>query len=730
MARGLTGVRAITYIENNPVGPVASTSTPALDGGSGRTCRPWLRRHMASQRLRPLLVLAVGVVGIFTVQRLILTCLYHRELATVPAKSILRVFLVGLGYDLQVTSYLAALLIPLLALTPNAAFRRRWFRWVLAGYVVTALTLVFALVIIDACFFAYYDANRLNYLVTDYMACFGEIAQTIWLTYPVVWLGVLLLVLVAGTLWCVRRFCFAGPFPHRRLASRLAYAAVLSAMAGLAARGTGADGWVPDNATAYFSSNNVVCQLSLNPTVTLVTAIAQYYSESDTDSVPIDLPPMDPDEAFARVRRALTDDRAVFGGHPGNPLWRTVQTGRPRRRPNIVFIVMESFADGNIGAMGCPRDASRTPFFDKIAGEGLFFSRMYAAGHRTSRGLAGVVCGFPDIGGKSILQRPRTQGTHRAFLSIAGLLGERGYQSIFVYGGRASFDNMGRFFRCNGFDRVIDQQQMPDELPLGTWGACDHVVLDRAHEAFTAMAGEGEPFFALVLTSSNHSPYEYPAGLIDPLPGDDDATVRANAIRYADWSMERFFARARRGDTYFKDTLFVLVADHGQRPFDATSLVDVDGYRVPCLFYAPGMPDLLQRGRIDITCSQTDVSPTLLGLLGGTYAHGMFGRDMVHVARTHPDEPGFALLQQYGRLALLRGPMAVVWGGNRWLYYRQGDGGDLQPLSGAYAAEAAGMEDLAGAMWHSATNLCWSVAYNRPGRRVVRPPRRVAAARH
>jgi len=724
-------VKAISYVENNPVGPAASTSAPNLaDGSSEQTCWQWLRRHLASQRLRPLLALVVGVVGAFTGQRVILTCLYHRELATVPAKLILRVFLVGLGYDLQVTSYLVALLIPMVALTPNSAFRRRWFRWVLTGYVVVTLTLVFALVIIDAFFFAYYDANRLNYLVADYMDCFGEIAVTIWRTHPVVWMALILLVVVAATLWCVRRFCFAGPLPHRRLRSRLAYAAVLSAMACLAARGTGADGWVPDNATAYFSNNNVVCQLSLNPMVTVVTAIVQYYSESDTDSVPIDLPAIDSDEGFARVRRALADGRSVFGGHPGNPLWRTVHASRPRRRPNIVFIIMESFADDNIGAMGCPPDASRTPFFDKIAGEGLFFSRMYAAGHRTSRGLAAVVCGFPDIGGKSILQRPRTQGTHRAFLSIAGLLGERGYQSVFVYGGRASFDNMGRFFRCNGFDRVIDQQDMPDGSPQGAWGACDHVVFDRAHEAFTAMAGEGEPFFALVLTSSNHSPYEYPAGLIDPLPGDDDATVRANAIRYADWSMERFFARARRDDTYFKDTLFVLVADHGQRPFDPTSLVDVGGYRVPCLFYAPGMPELLQPGRIDITCSQTDVSPTLLGLLGGTYAHGMFGRDMVHVARTHPDEPGFAMLQEYGRLALVRGSTAVVWGGNRWLYYRQGDDDELRALPDTHAVEAAGMEDLAGAMWHSATSLCWSVAYNRPGRRVVRPPQQLPAARH
>jgi len=700
-----------------------------IGGTLGRHVRQWFSWQMASQRLRPLMMLVVGVVGMFSLQRLILTCLYHDELAAVPAKSILRVFLLGLGYDLQVAAYVTVALIPLVALTPNAAFRRRWFRRLLIGYVGVALTLVFMLVIIDAYFFAYYDANRLNYLVTDYLACFGEIAQTIWRTYPVIWLGLLTLVVFGGTLWCVRRFCFAGPFPHRRLGGRLIYAVVLSAMACLAARGGGNDGWAPDNAMAYFSSNNVVCQLSLNPTVTLGTAIVQYYSENDADSIPIDLPALDLAEGARRVRQALTDDRAIFGGHPGNPLWRTVHTGRPRRRPNVVMIVMESFADDNIGAMGCPRDASRTPFFDGIAEEGLLFTRMYAAGHRTSRGLAGVLCGFPDIGGKSILQRPRTQGTHRAFLSVAGLLGDRDYETVFLYGGRAFFDNMGRFFRCNGFDRVIDQQDMPAGASEGTWGACDHVLFDRAHEAFGAMAAKGEePFFAVVLTSSNHSPYEYPAGLIEAIEGDDDATRRANAIRYADWSMERFFEKARRDDTYFDNTLFILVADHGQRPFNAEYLVDVNGYRIPCLFYAPGMPELLAPGRVDIACSQTDVAPTLLGLLGGSYAHCMFGRDVLHVAATNSQDPGFALLQEYGRLALVRGSVAVVWGGSRWLYYRLGDDGELLALPDTHAAEASRMEDLAGAMWHVANRLCFSVGYNKPGRRVVRPPRRPAEA--
>ena len=318
-------------------------------------------------------------------------------------------------------------------------------------------------------------------------------------------------------------------------------------------------------------------------------------------------------------------------------LFRHTVTGRSVRNYNVVLIVAESFTGRNVGAMG--HSPSDTPCFDKLAGDSLFFNRTFGVGDRTSRGLTGTLCSHVDLGGPSLLSRPEAQGHIQ---TLAGVLRTRGYHTLFFYGGDPEFDDMGPFFLNDGFDEFFGRKQMPQDAPVGYWGFDDEAVFARAHQEFVARSRDGKPFFGLILTVSNHEPFKPPQGRVELLSEDSEAHMRANGFRYADWCIGQFFDKARSAD-YFKDTIFVFVADHATEK----RLLDVAHYRIPWLIYAPG---IVQPGTVATVCSQVDIAPTLLGLLGGAYDHRFMGRDILKVK---PDQ-GFALLHKHERLAFIQ----------------------------------------------------------------------------
>jgi phosphoglycerol transferase MdoB-like AlkP superfamily enzyme len=260
--------------------------------------------------------------------------------------------------------------------------------------------------------------------------------------------------------------------------------------------------------------------------------------------------------------------------------------------------------------------------------------------------MVGVLCGHPDIGGPSVLGRERAL---RRFHALPEVLRHRGYRTLFFYGGDPDFDNMRGFFQNHGIERTVGQEELgPDHA--GNWGVPDEMIFQRAHEKFQALHRSrqqgGPPFFSVILTVSNHQPYEVPAGRVEMEFGEDQRVKARNAYRYADWALGQFMRRAA-GSAYGRDTLFVLVADHG-RFLDPRALVDIPGFRVPCLFLAPGRPELTPPQTVGTICSQVDIAPTVLALLGGRYEHCFLGRNLLRL----PPERGLAYMHHDGRLAL------------------------------------------------------------------------------
>jgi len=288
-----------------------------------------------------------------------------------------------------------------------------------------------------------------------------------------------------------------------------------------------------------------------------------------------------------------------------------------------VLVVMESFTGRLTGCLGARPGLS--PELDELAQEGLLLERCYATGERTIQGLEAAVCSFPPLPGEGVVKRPQAR---QNFATLASVLRRRGYATSFLYGGQGIFDHMLGFFLGNGFDRFIEEKDFSTPHYKTPWGVSDEDLFERADLEFRRYHDAGQPFFATLLTVSLHSPWQFPAGKIELLPADTKVPPgfelnELNNFLYADYCIGKFIREARQAP-YFDNTLFVFVGDHGVH-LRGNQLIPIDEYIVPALFLAPKH---ICPGRVPTVASQMDLSPTIMGIVGGEYRSAFFGRDI------------------------------------------------------------------------------------------------------
>ncbi len=620
-----------------------TTASTARIGKPGSVTASWSRRGLGlllGQRLCPLWILAAAVLVVFNAFRAGLLLLNAGFVRDVGSVAVLRCFGTGFRYDIVPLGYMLLPML-LLSLCSQEIFSHRRFQRAVTGYATGVLTLVLAVEVIGAAFFASFY-RRLNWAALNYPRHPKEIVTNIWMSYPL-WLFLPLTILGAYLIYrLLWRWFWGGTVPREPISGRLVRVAILVGLAVLACRG-GLDHRPLCSGSAYFSSNNVISQLTMNNFFTLFRAARSTLTDGKNEVKDYPFPPL----AVAQqvTSRMLLQKADESAGSGANPLWRKTVSPRPLQDCNVVIIMMESMAGPPVGALGY--SPSYTANLDALCDEGLFFERMYAVGSRTSRGMMGVLCSHPDLTGVSVLERQRAQGN---FLTLPAILRDRGYETLFIYGGDSNFDNMKGFFSAGGIETFIEQKDMVDaSQPAGCWGFADEIIFAKAHETFQSLGDK--KFFAVLLTVSNHRPYDVPSGRVPMLPDDTEENRRLNAYRYADWALGEFFRRASKAP-YFQNTLFVLVADHGD-DLNPVHGIDVPGFRVPCLFYAPGR---VAPRRVPTVSSQTDIAPTLLALLGGSYEHCFLGRDILSVE----EEAGFALLHHDDYLGFVQGDRALV----------------------------------------------------------------------
>ncbi|GGH29530.1 sulfatase [Sphingobacterium alkalisoli] len=273
-------------------------------------------------------------------------------------------------------------------------------------------------------------------------------------------------------------------------------------------------------------------------------------------------------------------------------------------RPNVVLILLESFTADLIENLGGEKEV--TPYLDQISREGLSFTQFYAAADRSDKGIIGVFSSFPAQGKESIIKSIKK---HEKLAGIGQEIHNAGYHTSFYYGGQSEFYNFKSYMMSHGINRVVDMADFPSSYNESSWGVYDHHVFERI---LADLNHEKTPFFSTVFTISNHEPFDlkttYKFG----------NNVTANKFKstafYTDSVLNDFFEKAKK-ESWYKNTLFILTADHGHRlPYDR-EITDPKRFHIPLIFFGDVLKAQFKGQKINKIMGQVDLASSILNQL-------------------------------------------------------------------------------------------------------------------
>ena len=595
----------------------------------------------------PRVAFAAFWFGSLMVLWLALRCvLLIRFAPAVPIADLVVAFLSGLWRDALVGIWLTLPVIGWLVLAPERRFRsgsHRVLFWLVCVVFWFAQTFILS---VEYYFFDEFR-SRFNTVAVDYLQYPREVFVNIWDSYHV---GVVLcvcLIPAVAWVWAARRH-FAGiwqrPLLQNRNLLRLsglwAFAITLTPIALIAASLAGMLNSPFNVKPAHVSTDRTLNEIANNGELAFLAAALTHHLDYSAFYKTLGR-----EEAYQRVRRLLNQPGTEFSSE-ADSIRRTVPGDSTRPRLNVVIFLEESFGSEFWGCLG--RKKTLTPEMDKLAvEEGMLFTNLYACGNRTVRGMEGVLASFPPLPGESIVKRDRSDHVD----TIARVLKRDGYATLFLYGGHGVFDGMRSFALRNGYDRFIEQKHFDHPTFTTIWGVCDEDLYSRSIEEFRELSKAQKPFFATILTVSNHKPYTYPKGRI---PEDPNQRRRENAVKYCDYALGEFFKAAKK-EGFWTNTIFAVVADHGARVYGSQS-IPIRSYEIPLLIAGPAV--IKSPSRVGELGGSLDVAPTLLGLIGRPYQTTFFGQDLLKCNA----QQGRAWLNHNRDIGLLTNERLVVLG--------------------------------------------------------------------
>lgn len=550
---------------------------------------------------------------------------------------LIKMFAAGLLYDCAAFSYGGAALALYLLLLPERVYAAAWHRLAVYGlFFISAFLLAFNLA--AEYYFFYEFGVRYNFIAVDYLVYTSEVVGNIRESYNLPVVLPLVAAGAGGALWLFGRrlaFSFANPLSFR---SRLSSALPVLAAPVLCF-------FLLDARLAQVSKNEYANEVAMN-------GLYAFGSAFINNELPYDkfYSSIEPETAFSTLRAALAGPGVEFKDR-GLDINRRIKGRGPLKKLNVVVIVEESLSAEYLQAFGETRGTGRLPNLNALAGKSLFFKRFYAAGTRTVRGLEAMTLSMPPLPGTSIVKRPDNGG----FFSWGSVMRGLGYANKYIYAGFGYFDNMNAFYSGNGFEIVDRADFAKDEITFANiWGVCDGDLLTKTLKEADADAKAGKPFFYMVMTTTNHRPFTYPDGKID-IPSSSQG--RRGALKYSDYAIGEFLAAASK-KPWFKDTIFVITADHCANSAGRAE-IPVSNYHIPLFIYSPAH---VKPAAVATLTAQVDLAPTVLGLMNASYESRFFGRDILD---GKPE--GRAFLSTFQKIALLKDGALAVLGPKKYL---------------------------------------------------------------
>ena len=583
-----------------------------------------MKRILASIPAR-FAILAFGLFFAFSlVARVALVVTAHAELGFTA--SLVGAFSVGILYDFAAGVFAAAPWLLLGIVFPERLLGKAWARCILAALAVAYSGILVFITTAEWFFWDEFGA-RFNFIAVDYLIWTQEVWGNISESYP---MGVIIpaIVLVAVfVVWCMKRaglfgFVKRSPTTLRHRAIGLAILLIVPFLT---------NRLVSQSAIPAFA-NQYDTEIAKNGCWAFFAAFQQM--ELDYKRWYIELPE---EQALADARALLTTANDKSASDAPDDLTRVITKSGEEKQWNVILVCMESLSSDYMSYVG--NTEGITPNLDRLRENSIFFENLYATGTRTVRGMEALTLNLPPTPGQAIIYRPEGTDLKTTF----GPFLDRGYDCGFFYGGDGRFDYMNRYFSTAGC-RIVDANAWDekDTTFKTSWGACDEDLFNKTIAEADKDHAKGKPFHFFCMTTSNHRPYDFPAGRID-LPSHGGSR---HAVKYADWCIGDLIEKAS-GKPWFANTIFVIVSDHCARSAGKED-IDVTNYRIPGMIYNPG---LVGTKKITALSSQIDIMPTLFGLLNWNYTTLSFGHD--YLSPSSAALPQRSFVSNYQKIAMI-----------------------------------------------------------------------------
>lgn len=321
-------------------------------------------------------------------------------------------------------------------------------------------------------------------------------------------------------------------------------------------------------------------------------------------------------------------------------------------KKNVVVIILESFSQ-EYSKFLSGNDIGYMPFMDSLMQKSLVFTKGYANGTQSVAAIASVISSLPTL-----METPFVSSKYSSnyIESIGSLLKKEGYKTSFFHGGNRGTMGFNNYAKLVGIEDIHDRVTYNNEDHFdGNWG-----IFDEEFYSYFAkkLDNTQEPFFSYFFSLSSHHPYTMPKKYANKF-GKEGKHKILKVVKYSDYALKTFFNKASKSDWY-KNTLFVICADHTGPGLSDYYKNRVGRYSVPIIFFDPAN-DSINRVDTERITQQADILPSVMD-----YLH--FDKKFVAMGNSVFSNPdGFCINYKSGTYLLVHNDYALVFDGKRSL---------------------------------------------------------------
>ena len=529
--------------------------------------------------------------------------------------NMIKVFGIGLFYDIGSLAYFLALYVVYLLLIPSKFYGSKLDKIITKfSYGLFLFIAIFSF-LAEIPFWQEYQ-RRYNFIAVDYLLYTYEVVENIHQTFPLpLLIGVIVLILIFSIRFAKKKGAYKNTFENSDSFKTKLIPSVL--ILGILA-------------LFHFNIKNTQAEIfnNVNENELAKSGLYSFFAAYKSNELNYKdfYPTIDENKNYALLKNIIkAENDSLFYGEKS--ISRFTKNEGIEQKPNVIFIGLESLNATFMTRFG--NNANWTPTLDSLEKKSVSFTNLYATGTRTIRGMEAISLAIPPTPGRSVVKRENNDN----LFTVGEVFKQKGYSRTFIYGGDGHFDNMTNYFSYNGFD-IVDRKKphrLSENLPTkrsriednevtfeNAWATCDGDLFNKLLKVADEQHKKKQPFFDFIMTSSNHPPYTFPKGVID-----SDENTRENAIKYLDKSIQQFFEKAKT-KPWFENTVFIIMSDHCAYSAGRTE-INVRNHHIPAFIV-----NLKNKNsqEVDKLSSQIDIFPTLFGYLNWSYNTKLFGKDI------------------------------------------------------------------------------------------------------